>query len=84
MALKVSKEAEALLLKSICRYFDTNMDESIGNLQAAQLLDFFMQEIAPTVYNQAIHDAQTYMQDKALDMPGSCFEDELSYWDKHK
>ncbi|MBY0446267.1 MAG: DUF2164 domain-containing protein [Burkholderiales bacterium] len=41
MALKISKEVEALLVKSICRYFDANMDEPIGGLQAAQLLDFF-------------------------------------------
>ncbi|AMC35825.1 DUF2164 domain-containing protein [Janthinobacterium sp. B9-8] len=82
MALKISKEAEALLVKSICRYFDANMDEPIGGLQAAQLLDFFMQEIGPSVYNQAIADAQAYMQDKALDMPGTCFEPEMNFWNK--
>ncbi|MDW5415603.1 MULTISPECIES: DUF2164 domain-containing protein [unclassified Iodobacter] len=82
MALKISKEAEALLVKSIKHYFDKNMDEPIGNMQAGMLLDFFMQEIAPSVYNQAIADAQAYMQEKALDMPGSCFEPEMSFWNK--
>ncbi len=82
MALKISKEAEALLVKSIRRYFDENMDEPIGGLQAGMLLDFFMKEIAPSVYNQAIADAQSYMQDRALDMPGSCFEPEMNFWNK--
>jgi uncharacterized protein (DUF2164 family) len=82
MALKISKEAEALLVKSIRRYFDENMDEPIGGLQAGMLLDFFMKEIAPSVYNQAIADAQSYMQDRALDMLGSCFEPEMNFWNK--
>jgi uncharacterized protein (DUF2164 family) len=82
MALKISKEAEALLVKSIRHYFDENMDEPIGGLQAGMLLDFFMKEIAPTVYNQAISDAQAYMQDKALDMAGTCFEPEMNFWNK--
>ncbi|NHQ88031.1 DUF2164 domain-containing protein [Iodobacter sp. HSC-16F04] len=82
MTLKISKEAEALLVKSIRRYFDENMDEPIGGLQAGMLLDFFMKEIAPSVYNQAIADAQAYMQDKTLDMPGTCFEPEMNFWNK--
>ena len=47
---------------SIQRYFDRNLPEPIGDLPAGMLLDFFLEDIAPAVYNKAVSDAQTRMQ----------------------
>ncbi|KAF0811800.1 hypothetical protein IGB42_03610 [Andreprevotia sp. IGB-42] len=80
MAIKIEKATEARLVASIQRYFATHMDEPIGNMQAAQLLDFFLAEVAPTVYNQAIADAQHYMHERTMDLPANCFEPEQTYW----
>jgi len=33
-----------------------------------------------SIYNQAIADAQVYVQDKVVDLDGSCYEPELRYW----
>lgn len=46
------------------------------------LLDFFLKEIAPTVYNGAISDAQTYLRDRVGDLEGACYEPEFAYWAK--
>ena len=40
MAIKLDKETEERLIASIQRYFDANMDDSIGDLKAGMLLDF--------------------------------------------
>jgi uncharacterized protein (DUF2164 family) len=44
------------------------------------LLDFFVKEIGPSVYNRAIQDAQTYLQDRVADLEVVCFEKEFAYW----
>ena len=80
MAITLSQEASKQLIASIKRYFDEEMDEELGDLRAGRILDYVLKEIAPTVYNQAIADAQAYFQDKALDLDGSCHEPELGYW----
>lgn len=82
MAIEVSKEAKQRFVESIRRYFAEEMDEEIGDLKASLLLDFCLKEVAPTVYNIAIADAQAYLQDKVADVEGSCYEQEFGYWKK--
>ena len=38
------------------------------------LLDFFLDQIGPTIYNRAVGDAQALMQDKLIDIDGELFE----------
>ena len=44
------------------------------------LLEFCVKEIGPSIYNQAIADAQTYFQDKAAELAGLRYEAEFDYW----
>ncbi len=80
MAIKLARDAEQRALASIKRYFTENMDEEVGDLKAKLLLDFFLGEIGPAVYNGAIADAQAYFQGKVADLEGSCYEAEFGYW----
>ncbi|MFZ6645686.1 DUF2164 domain-containing protein [Undibacterium sp.] len=82
MSIKLEKEVEDRLIASIQRYVGENMDERIGELKARLLLDFCVREIGASVYNQAIRDAQSHMQDKVAEMDGNCYESEFSYWNK--
>jgi len=82
MAITLSDDARQRLTASIKRYFDENMDEEVGDLKAALLLEFCLKEIGPSIYNQAIGDAQAYMQEKAVDLDGTCYEPEFAYWKK--
>jgi uncharacterized protein (DUF2164 family) len=65
---------------SIKRYVAENFAEDIGDLKAGLMLDFFLKEMAPSIYNQAIADAQTYFQARVADLEGVCYEPEFSYW----
>jgi len=56
------------------------MDENIGDLKALLLLEFFRKELGPSIYNTAISDAQTRLQDQINDLDVSCYEPEFNYW----
>ena len=82
MAIKLNKETEQRLIASIKRYFAENMEDEIGDLKAALLLEFSVKELGPTIYNKAIADAQAHLQDRVRDLDGSCYEPEFGYWKK--
>jgi uncharacterized protein (DUF2164 family) len=80
MAITLPPETVKQLQASLKRYMVENLDEESGDLKAGLLLDFVMKEIAPTVYNRAIADAQTYFQARVADLEAVCYEDEFNYW----
>ena len=82
MTIKLQSETEKYLIGSLKRFFSERMESEIGDLKAKLILDFCVKEIGPSIYNQAIADAQTYIQDKASDLGGSRFEPEFDYWKK--
>ncbi len=67
-------------IASLKRYFDENLPEPLGGLPAGMLLDFFLEEIGPVVYNQAISDAQTRLQRNLADLSGDLYEKPFGYW----
>ena len=75
----LGKELRAQAIASIQRYFEENL-EPIGNLPAGRLLDFFMEELGPTIYNRAISDAQVRLEQRVADLNGELFADEFQYW----
>ena len=78
--LELEKDVRAQAIVSIQRYFEENLTEPIGNLPAGQLLDFFMEEIGPVIYNRAISDAQTRLHQRVMDLNGELFTDEFQFW----
>ena len=61
-----------------------NFDEEIGNLKGQLLRDFCVREIGPSIYNQAVPDAQTVMQEKVAELETNCYETEFAYWQKKR
>ena len=51
-------------------------DEPISDFRADGLLDFFLRELGPPVYNQGVRDACGYVQDKLADIEGEIHEPE--------
>jgi uncharacterized protein (DUF2164 family) len=82
MPIEIPKQARTAAIASLQRYFEENMAEPIGDLPAGLLLNYFVEEIGPVIYNQAIADAQTRMQQRVSDLNGELFADEFQYWAK--
>jgi uncharacterized protein (DUF2164 family) len=80
MSFDLPKQTRADAVASLQRYFVENLPEPLGELPAGLLLDFFLEEVGPVIYNRAIHDAQARLQLRVADLSGELFEDEFQYW----
>lgn len=80
MTLALPKQARADAMASLRRYADENLPEPLGELPAGLLLDFILEEIGPAIYNKAVTDASTRLQQRAADLPGELYLDEFQYW----
>jgi uncharacterized protein (DUF2164 family) len=79
---ELPKPVRAQAVASIQRYFDENLSEPIGELPAGMLLNYFLEEVGPVIYNKAISDAQTRIQQRVADLSGELYADEFQYWPK--
>ena len=82
MNIELAKQARADAIASIQRYFEENMTEPIGELPAGLLLNYFLEEIGPVIYNRAIADAQARVQQRMADLSGELYSNEFQYWPK--
>jgi uncharacterized protein (DUF2164 family) len=80
MSIELAKQARADAIASIREYFERNLPEPIGEMPAGLLLDFFIEEIGPAIYNKAIADAQARLAVRVADLSGELYEDEFQYW----
>lgn len=76
MRIQLSEERRAALIRSLNQYFEDNFDEPLSEFRAAGLLDFFIAELGPAVYNQGVRDAHDFMQTKLIDLEGEVYEKE--------
>ena len=80
ITIELSKQERADAIASIQKYFEEEIREPLGELRAGLLLDFFVEEIGPAIYNKAIGDAQARLQQRVADREGELFADEFQYW----
>ena len=78
--IELPKQTRAEAIASLRHYFEENLPEPIGELAAGLLLDYFLEEIGPVIYNQAISDAQTRLTQRVADLNGELYADEFQYW----
>ena len=76
MRIHVSPERRANLLLAIKEYFSAEFDEPLSDFRAEGLLDFFVRELGPPVYNQGVRDASAFIQQKLGDIEGDVYERE--------
>ena len=76
MRIRLSPERRAALLQSIAAYFTSEFDEPLSAFRAEGLLDFFLRQLGPPVYNQGVRDAASFIQAKLSDIEGDVYERE--------
>ncbi len=76
MRVRLSDERRARLLRLVKQHFEDEFDEPISDFRAEALLDFFIRELGPPVYNQGVRDACGYLQQKLGDIEGEVYETE--------
>lgn len=82
MTIQLDRRTEEYLLASVRRFFTEELDDDIGDLKARAVLEFCVREVCPSVYNQAIADAQASLERAVTDLSGERYEPEFDYWKK--
>jgi len=82
MAIELPTETKDRLIASIKRYFEEALGLEVGDLKASLWLDYALEEIGPSIYNQAIADARARMGEMVDEIDSTCYEAEFRYWEK--
>ena len=62
--MKIPQQQKAEIVTKIKEYFDTELDQDIGQFEAEFLLEFFAKKIGPYFYNQGLFDARGVIQQR--------------------
>jgi uncharacterized protein (DUF2164 family) len=73
MKIELNEDRLRDLSERVQIYFRDEHDESMGELKTSLIIDFFIKELGPHIYNQAINDAHAFIQDKLIDLEGSLY-----------
>lgn len=73
MEIQLSKDRIKIITEEVQSYFRNEHDETIGELKAEMLIEFFIKRLGPKIYNQAIDDANTFIHDKLIDLDATLF-----------
>jgi len=76
MRIKLSDERREDLSTAVQQLFQDEFERDLSEFQAQRLIDFFMRQLGPPVYNQAIQDARAYVLTKLEDIDGEVYEPE--------
>ena len=76
MRIRLSDDRRAALTRSLQQFFRDEFDEEISAFRAEELLDFFVEKLGPSVYNQGVRDAAGFIQERLTDLEGEVYEPE--------
>jgi uncharacterized protein (DUF2164 family) len=84
MGVEIPKQARADAVASIERYFQEQLEQRIGNIAASALLGFFLEEVGPLVYNQAVADVQERLLQRVEELDIELHQDAFAYWPRQE
>jgi uncharacterized protein (DUF2164 family) len=76
MRIRLSPERRSALIQSLKAHFSAEFGDPLSDFRAEGLLDFFIRELGPPVYNQGVRDAAGFVQSKLADIEGEIYERE--------
>lgn len=76
MRIRLSPERRADVLHALKAHVAAEFDDPISDFRAEGLLNLFIRELGPAVYNQGVRDATAYVQQKLQDIDGEIYEPE--------
>ena len=74
--IELAPDRRARLLETLRREAEEILDEPLSQFRAESLLDLFLREVGPAVYNQGVRDAAAFMQEKLTDLEAEIHEPE--------
>lgn len=59
-AISLTEEQKKAIMSEIAYFYQSEYEEEIGIIKQSQILDLFMEQLAPIVYNKALDDAMLW------------------------
>lgn len=84
VAITLAEPLRKQAVASLRTYSIENFDEELSDLKATLLLDHILTDIGPAVYNQALVDARTYIEERAADLDASLQKAEFTVSGRRK
>jgi uncharacterized protein (DUF2164 family) len=78
MAVSLDDDRRAIMITRLRGFFLEEFDEDLSAFRAEAVLDFFLESLGPSVYNQGVEDARLYMTQKLDDLDAEIHEPELA------
>ena len=72
--IRLSEDRRKVITLSLTGFYQEVFDEAPSEYQADRLLEFFISELGPPLYNQGVQDARAYMNNKLDDIEGDVYE----------
>lgn len=82
MAIVLERAEREQAVASLQRYLEAELGERVGNVAAGALLGFFLEEIAPLVFNQAVAQVQERLSQRVAEVDVEVHEDAFQYWSR--
>lgn len=73
-----SPERRQRLVDELCKLASRDLDISLSQFQAGELLDRMTALIGPAVYNEAVQDVRLHLQRRLDDLDGEVYVDDPS------
>lgn len=74
MRVQLSGERKAEILRRLTQLYRQEFDEDLSGFRAEIILQFFLKNLGPCVYNQAIQDARGFMAERLEDLDATFYE----------
>ncbi|MCP3902132.1 MAG: DUF2164 domain-containing protein [Planctomycetes bacterium] len=74
LAIRFSEEQRNRIRQALAGYVREHFDHEMGDLQSEVFLDFVVGLVGASAYNQAVTDAQAWLQGKLGDLGGDVHE----------
>ena len=68
--MMLTKEEKQLLMTRIQTFFQQERDENIGLIAAEEVLDFFIEQLGPVIYNKSLEETKRWFAAKMEDLEG--------------
>jgi uncharacterized protein (DUF2164 family) len=76
LRIKLSSDRRATVIKLLTEFYAEWFDAELSEYRAERLLEFFIKQLGPPIYNQAIADARAFMSKKLEDLDVEFYEPE--------
>jgi|TARA_B100000929_G_C15267206_1_gene338808 uncharacterized protein (DUF2164 family) len=72
--INISRKNKDKIVQDLQEWFQDNLDQDIGALDAEFLTDFFTENIGGLYYNQALKDVHTLIYEKTESLADNIYE----------